>query len=248
MHGINGARHLLLTIVSVRILYLDDDRFQLDLVRAWLESEGHAVVCCTTGDQAIKAIERDAFDVAILDWHVPGTSGEEVLRWIRMRRHGIPVMFATSRDTEEEIVHILGLGADDYLVKPLRRLEFLARLSALARRTGARESDEVIEAPPYRVLPDAGAVELHGRPVKMTPRMVGVAVALFRKCGELVSRAYLYEQVWGRREHLDTRTVDTHISRLRSALELDGRHGWKLTSVYQHGYRLEKAEAPDTRP
>jgi two-component system, OmpR family, response regulator RegX3 len=226
----------------VRILYLDDDRLQLDLVRSWLEPLGHSVVACTDGDEAIKAIERDAFDLAVLDWRVPGTSGEEVLRWIRMRRHGIPVMFATSHDTEEEIVHILGLGADDYLVKPLRRLEFLARVNALARRSGAREIDRVIDAPPYRVLPDSGTVELNGSPVKMTPRMAAVAVALFRKSGELVSRAYLYEQAWGRREQLDTRTVDTHISRLRTSLELDGRHGWRLVSVYQHGYRLEKLE------
>ena len=100
----------------------------------------------------------------------------------------------------------------------------------------------MIEAPPYRVLPESGRVELDGKPVKMTPRMAAVAVALFRKMGELVSRAYLYEQAWGRREQLDTRTVDTHISRLRTALELDGRHGWRLVSVYQHGYRLEKLE------
>ena len=226
----------------MRILYLDDDRLQLDLVRSWLEPLGHSVVACTNGDEAIKAIERDGFDLAVLDWRVPGTSGEEVLRWIRMRRHGIPVMFATSHDTEEEIVHILGLGADDYLVKPLRRLEFLARVNALARRSGAREGDGVIEAPPYRVLPGSGTVEMHGEPVKMTPRMAAVAVALFRKSGELVSRAYLYEQAWGRREQLDTRTVDTHISRLRTSLELDGRHGWRLVSVYQHGYRLEKLE------
>ncbi|HET9469643.1 MAG TPA: response regulator transcription factor [Usitatibacter sp.] len=226
----------------MRILYLDDDRLQLDLVRSWLEPLGHSMVACTNGNEAIKAIERDAFDLAVLDWRVPGTSGEEVLRWIRMRRHGIPVMFATSHDTEEEIVHILGLGADDYLVKPLRRLEFLARVNALARRGGAREGYGVIEAPPYRVLPDSGTVELDGRPVKMTPRMAAVAALLFRKSGELVSRGYLYEHAWGRREQLDTRTVDTHISRLRTALELDGRHGWKLVSVYQHGYRLEKVE------
>ena len=226
----------------MRILYLDDDRLQLDVVRSWLEPQGHSVVACTSGDEAIKAIERDAFDLAVLDWHVPGTTGVEVLRWLRMRRHGIPVMFATSHDTEEEIAQILELGADDYLVKPLRRLEFLARVNALARRGAARESQGVIDAPPYRVLPEAGTVELDGKPVKMTPRMAAVAAALFRKGGELVSRAYLYELAWGRREHLDTRTVDTHISRLRTALELDGRHGWRLVSVYQHGYRLEKVE------
>jgi DNA-binding response OmpR family regulator len=227
---------------AMRILYLDDDRLQLDLARAWLEPEGHAVVCCGSGEEAIKAIERDAFDLAVLDWRMPEPSGEEVLRWIRARGHGIPVMFATSSDAEQEIVHILDLGADDYLVKPLRRGEFVARVNALARRIAGREGDADIEAPPYLVRPGAQRVELNGVAVKMTPRMAQVAIALFRKRGELVSRAYLYEVVWGLREHLDTRTVDTHISRVRTALELDGRHGWRLATVYQHGYRLERTD------
>jgi DNA-binding response OmpR family regulator len=115
-------------------------------------------------------------------------------------------------------------------------------VNALARRVAGRESDADIDAPPYRVRPAANRVELNGMEVKMTPRMAQVAIALFRKRGELVSRAYLYEVVWGRRERLDTRTVDTHISRVRTALELDGRHGWRLGTVYQHGYRLERID------
>ena len=229
----------------MRILYLDDDPLQLKLARAWLEEQGHTVIACAKGADAIKAVERDSFDLAILDWMVPDVSGEEVLRWIRSRGHGIPVMFATSNDSEEEVVHILDLGADDYLVKPLRPREFLARIEALSRRLGAGTpaEREAVELGPYRLDSRTRTISVDGRPVKMTPRMVAVASILFRKAGELVSRAHLYEQAWGRREQLDTRTVDTHVSRLRSALELDGRHGWRLASVYQHGYRLEKAEA-----
>ena len=229
----------------MRILYLDDDPLQLKLARMWLEEQGHTVIACSKGADAIKAVERDSFDLAILDWMVPDVSGEEVLRWIRKRGHGFPVMFATSNDSEEEVVHILELGADDYLVKPLRPKEFLARIEALGRRlrAGATSDRDVFEIGPYRVETRVRSITLHGKPVKMTPRMADVAAILFRKPGELVSRAHLYEQAWGRREQLDTRTVDTHVSRLRSALELDGRHGWRLASVYQHGYRLEKAEA-----
>ncbi len=228
----------------MRILCLDDDPLQLKLAGALLEQQGHTVIACTKGAAAIRAVERDTFDLAILDWMVPDVSGEEVLRWIRGRGHRIPVMFVTSNDAEDEVVHILGLGADDYLVKPLRPKEFLARIEALGRRlgSGAKAAREAVEIGPYRLDTRTRTVSVGGKAVKMTPRMVEVASILFRKAGELVSRTQLYEQAWGRREQLDTRTVDTHVSRLRSALELDGRHGWRLASVYQHGYRLEKTD------
>ncbi|QJR10682.1 Response regulator SaeR [Usitatibacter rugosus] len=226
----------------MRLLLLEDDPDQLAIAKLWLEEHGHVVHGFTRGGDAMKAVDRDTFDLAILDWMVPDVTGEEVLRWVRKRDVHLPVVFATAKDEEEEIVHILGLGADDYLVKPLRRLEFLARVDAIGRRHGVRKpKSEALEAGPYRVDPRLRVITLEDRVVKMTPRMIEVALVLFGKRGELVSRAQLYEQVWGRREQLDTRTVDTHVSRLRQALELDGRHGWRLTSVYQHGYRIEES-------
>jgi DNA-binding response OmpR family regulator len=224
----------------LRILYLEDEPVQAELARRWLESEGHFVQAHARGGDAIKAVERDSFDVAILDWMVPDISGEEVLRWIRRRRPDMPVLFATSQDDEKEIVHILELGADDYLVKPLRRAEFVTRVKALGRRLRApAEARGVLELPPYRIDPVGRTVHKGGREIKMTPRMADLAMLLFSKRGELVSRAEIYQQVWGHLEQQETRTVDTHVSRLRSALELDGTQGWKLVSIYQHGYRME---------
>lgn len=227
----------------MRILLLEDDPLQMELARAWLEANGHRVHGVASGTDAMRALERDTFDMAIFDWMVPELAGDELLRWLRQRERRMPVMFATSRDEEEEVAAILALGADDYVAKPLRRLEFLARVDALGRRAGLLESvgDEVIELGPWRLERATRTVLLQGRPVKMTPRMTEVAFMIFRRRGELVSRAQLYEQVWGHRTELDTRTVDTHVSRLRQALELDGRHGWKLSAVYQHGYRLEES-------
>jgi len=227
----------------MRILLVEDDPIQLELAQSWLEGNRHLVVGATSGNAALKALERDSFDVAIFDWMIPDVSGQELLRWVRKRQKRLPVMFATSRDDELEIATVLNLGADDYVVKPLRRLEFVARVEALGRRAGVlvNEMDEAFEIGPYRVDPASRAISLAGRVVKMTPRMADVALLLFRKRGELVSRAQLYEQVWGHREALDSRTVDTHVSRLRQALELDGRHGWRLSAVYHHGYRLETA-------
>ena len=230
----------------MRILLVEDDPIQLELAQSWLEGNGHSVLGATSGNAALKALERDSFDLAIFDWMVPDLSGQELLRWVRQRQKRLPVMVATSRDDEIEIATVLNLGADDYVVKPLRRLEFLARVDALGRRAGllGADADDPFDIGPYRVEPRRRAISLAGRAIKMTPRMAEVAVLLFRKRGELVSRAQLYEQVWGQREALDSRTVDTHVSRLRQALELDGRHGWRLSAVYHHGYRLENAGPP----
>ena len=227
----------------MRILFLEDDPLQLELASRWLQQAGHAVVGVGRGEEAVRSLERDSFDIAILDWMVPGLSGEEVLRSLRSRNERLPVLFATSRDEEHEVAAILRLGADDYAVKPLRRLEFVARVEALGRRAGLLDRGEAraIEVGPYVVDPQARTSCRAGRAVKLTPRMLDVALLLFRRRGELVSRAHLYEQVWGHREPLDSRSLDTHVSRLRAALELDGRHGVRLAPVYHHGYRLEAA-------
>ena len=227
----------------MRILLLEDDPLQLALAQRWLEEAGHSVTGMARGNEAMKVLGRDTFDLAILDWMIPDLGGDELLRWIRERHRRLPVMFATARDEEHEIAGILRLGADDYVVKPLRRLEFLARIEALGRRAGVLIEDaaQPIEVGPYRLDPVARVATLAGHVVKMTPRMLEVALFMFRRRGELVSRSHLYEQVWGRKEQLDTRTVDTHMSRLRQVLELDGRHGLRLGAVYQHGYRLDEA-------
>jgi DNA-binding response OmpR family regulator len=224
----------------MRILYLEDEPLQAALARGWLEADGHSVSAHARGVDAIKALEAETFDMAILDWLVPDLSGEQVLAWIRRRWPAMPVLFATAQAAEAEIVHILGLGADDYLVKPLRRAEFVARVNALARRAHATAARPALqEVGPYRIDPFNRTITLHGEPVRMTPRMLALALMLFARRGEIVPRADIYREVWGHTRALETRTVDTHASRVRRALQLDGRHGLKLVSVYQHGYRLE---------
>jgi DNA-binding response OmpR family regulator len=226
----------------MRILHLDDDPLQLEIAGKWLGDEGHEVVAVERGAEALRAIESGSFDVAVLDWSVPDVSGEEVLRRIRENDSKLPVMFATSNDEEHEVAHILALGADDYLVKPLRRLEFLARLNALARRAGVEAAPEADGIAPYALERNPRSVTLHGRPVRMSDRMVKLAVHLFERRGEIVTRNEIFRRVWGLSKPMESRTIDTFVSRLRAALELDGRHGWRIVSIYQHGYRLEKVE------
>lgn len=226
-------------MLEMRILHLDDDPLQLDVARTWLQGDGHDVLGVTRGSEAIEAARTQSFDVAVLDWIVPDVSGEDVLHWLREHGQRIPVMFATSTEEEEQIVRILEAGADDYLVKPLRRREFLARIKALGRRAGV-EAEDAEDLTPYELDRESRTVRLSGAPVRMSARMTDLAFFLFSKRGEIVSRAQIYRRAWGLRKALESRTVDTFVSRLRTALELDGRHGWRIVAVYQHGYRLEK--------
>jgi two-component system, OmpR family, response regulator RegX3 len=223
----------------LKILLVEDDPFQLDLASGWLQSQAHSVVGCRDAQSAMSSLGRESFDVAVLDWMMPDINGEELLGWIRSNQPEIAVMFATARDQEDEIVQILDAGADDYLIKPLRPREFVARVEALGRRARPMSDLEGAIAP-YGFDPVTGEFSLHGRSAAMTPRMRSVASVFFRNREKLISRRRLHLEVWGQNSEVDSRSLDTHVSRIRNALELDGRHGWRLASVYQKGYRLEK--------
>ena len=129
-----------------RIAVLEDDPSQAKLVQTWIVSQGFVCRMFDRGNDILNAVLRDTYDLVILDWRVPDLSGEEVCRAIRKSvREPLPVLFTTGRDREEDIVHALKAGADDYLVKPLRRMEFLARVEALLRRSRGHGRDA--EAP-----------------------------------------------------------------------------------------------------
>ena len=166
--------------------------------------------------------------------------------WIRANiAEPVPVLFVTARQREEDIVHALSSGADDYMIKPLGRLELLARIDALARRMrpSQRQDDGVLDYGRLSVDGRSRQVKLDGRVVTMTQKDYELAVFLLRNIGRLLSRGHILEAVWGQSAELNTRTVDTHVSRIRRKLELTPENGWRLSAVYQHGYRLERVEA-----
>jgi DNA-binding response OmpR family regulator len=230
-----------------RIAVLEDDASQAKLLQYWIASQGFACRVFNRGNDILKAVLRDTFDLVILDWRVPDLSGEEVLNAIRDHvREPLPVLFTTGRDREEDIVHALKSGADDYLVKPLRRLEFLARVDALLRRSRglAREAEAPIEAGAFHIDPHGRMLHKDGVAVELTQKEFEMAALLFRNVGRLLSRSYLLDTVWGISAEVSTRTVDTHASQLRSKLGLYPQNGWRLSAVYQHGYRLERLAPP----
>lgn len=207
----------------------------------WLTAAGHDLHAFPTGREFIRILARESFDLCLLDMNLPDMHGKEVLRWMREdRRDMTPVMFVTAQDTEDDVVAALQGGADDYLVKPVRRAELLARMDAVLRRVQPPTTDRRLEAGPFIFELDHKAVFVDGEKVDLTEMEFELSLFLFRNIGRLLSRGHLLEAVWGRSAAIATRTVDTHISRVRTKLQLRPERGFRLTPTYNYGYRLER--------
>ncbi|MGR9046414.1 MAG: response regulator transcription factor [Gammaproteobacteria bacterium] len=230
----------------MRIALLEDDKAQAELIQTWLETAGHNCRHASNGETFIKLLGHESFDLLIIDWELPGMSGIEVLQWVRNRIDWpVPVLFSTSRDNEHDIVEALEKGADDYMIKPIKRNEMLARIHALARRSQIPEKDsKLFDFGMYRINDEIHQISREGGQIELTEKEYQLAFFLFRNAGRLVSRGHLLETIWGQSADINTRTVDTHVSRIRQKLQLGHASGWRLASVYQHGYRLERIE-PD---
>lgn len=226
----------------MRIALLEDDEALGPLIALWLEQAGHAPQLFLTGAALIKALERESFDLLVLDWMLPDTTGDKVLLWAREHLDWpIPVIFVTARDSEEEIVTGLNLGADDYIAKPLRQQEFLARVSVVERRAQAAAAPSGrLQFPPFELDVGSRTVQRDGQSIELTQKEYELALFLFRNHGRLLSRGHILQSVWGHQADITTRTVDTHISRLRTKLGLSPENGWQLNAIYNHGYRLER--------
>jgi DNA-binding response OmpR family regulator len=227
----------------VRIAILEDDPDQLALLQRWLAQDGHDVHGYLTGREAMMRSARESFDLFVLDWQVPDVPGTEVLQWVRNNvSRTVPILFVTVRDSEQDIVFVLESGADDYMIKPARQNELLARVHALLRRAYPREDEKLLSFPPFEIDIQHSEIRRAGARIELTPKEYDLAVVLFRNIGRLMSRGHLQESVWGRAGELATRTVDTHVSQVRKKLDLRMETGYRVVPVYNYGYRLEKCE------
>ena len=226
----------------MRIAVLDDDRSQSNLVCQVLTSAGHTCHAFDSGKEMLNQLRRESYDMLIIHWQMPNVGGAEVIRWARERLPAnLPVLFVTSRSSEDDIIAGLAAGADDYMIKPIRRGELVARVQALLRRAyPTQNAVEQIQFSQYIFETRTGRLTMDGKPIELTQKEFDLALLFFRNIGRPLSRAYILEAVWARDVEIPSRTMDTHVSRVRSKLQLRPEHGFRLAPVYSYGYRLEQ--------
>lgn len=229
----------------MRIAILEDDLAQADLLASIIHSIGHNSHKFSTLSALRRALTYETFDLLVLDWMLPDGTGVELIKWFRAAQgNDTPILLATCKADEKDVVEGLNAGADDYVVKPIRVAEMIARINALVRRRVGRKLSPVLEMGPYRFDTLARKVTIKGESVELTPREFDLCLVLFKNVGRLLSRSYLLETAWRVKGDLDSRSLDTHISRIRIKLALKEPSEFRLVSVYSCGYRIELT-APD---
>ncbi len=228
----------------MKIALLEENTRDAEKISGWLRAAGCTVVEYASGEEFIAKVPQDACHLLIVggcDTAKSGVDGTEVLWWVRENLSAtIPVLRVSEHTSELDIVAALKAGADDCVVKPPRKMEFLARVEALHRRTAhALHPSDGLNFGSLRVDMTNRVILRDGTRVALTPKSYDLAVLLLSNRGQLLTRGYLMEGIWGYNA-ATTRTLDTHISRLRSDLGLTPENGWQLQAVYQHGYRLEQ--------
>ncbi|MGM3278387.1 response regulator transcription factor [Ralstonia sp. 24A2] len=232
----------------MKIALVEDNGDQAALVYKIVQSTSHACECFSNGLSLIRALRDQSFDLFILDKNLPDLSGDELVVWIR-RTVGlnVPVMFLTSCLSEDSLVGALNAGADDYVSKPIRSAELAARIVALLRRAypSDRADDPVMQLGPYSLDSITKTARLRGVDVGLAPKEFEVALYLFGNLGRLVPRDVIEKAVWGRVIGPDSRTLDTHVSRVRTKMLIKPEHGFRLVNVYSHGFRLTQLSAEE---
>lgn len=224
-----------------RILIVDDEPSITEFVSYAIQKEGYLTEIASDGEEALRKIEQQHFDLFILDIMLPGIDGYELCRRIRTKM-STPILFLSARDTELNKVVGLELGADDYLAKPFGVRELLARTRALLRRSQGNEmvSGNEISAGGITLNEDTHVAQGDKGAIDLTPREFELLACLMRNAGKVVSREDLLHDAWNWEFITETKTVDTHIKRLRDKIESAGYDPKLVKTVRGYGYRFKK--------
>ena len=214
-----------------RILVVEDEKSINDLIEMNLTEAGYICECAYDGLQAADILERESFDLVLLDIMLPEVNGYELLDFIKPM--GIPVIFITAKGSMEDKVRGLRLGADDYLVKPFEIVELLARVEAVLRRAGKTQYE--IELGDLTIDTRSHTVSRGNRPISLTAKEFELLLLFIQNRNVALFRETIYERIWGGEYMGDSRTVDLHVQRLRKKLHWED----KIKTIYKVGYRLE---------
>ncbi len=217
------------------ILVVDDEKTIADLIAITLEGIGLSCVKAYDGNQAAERIENEKFDLIVLDVMLPGVDGFSLMEYIRPTE--TPVIFLTARDSVEDRVCGLRLGAYDYIVKPFAAEELIARVEGVLRHTGRRGTK--LKLWDVEIEPESHTVTRAGQLVSLTPHEYDLLLTLVHNRGIALYRSVLFERVWGMDADPSNRTLDTHVSRLRHKLNWED----KIRTVPRIGYLLEGEDA-----
>ena len=226
--------------VVAKILVVDDEPNIREVVGLYLKRDGHEVVSAADGEEALEVFERSRPDLVVLDLMLPRLGGLEVCRRMQSERR-VPLIMLTARGEEEERIVGLGLGADDYVVKPFSPRELAARVAAVLRRAEAAPEgtgEKVLVFDGLRIDPNRREVLVRGEPATLTAREFDLLHHMASHPGRVYTRDHLMETVWGYDFSADTSTVTVHVRRLREKVEPDPAHPRFLQTVWGVGYKF----------
>ena len=229
-----------MSLANPKILVVEDEPNQVELIEFNLNSEGYEVVVARDGEEALNLAEEENPDLILLDWMLPKVSGIEVCRQLRRSKmtREIPIVMLTARSEESDKIRGLDIGADDYITKPYSIKELLARVRAAMRRPSASViSDQLIVG---KIVVDLQKhiVAIDGLQVNLGPTEYRLLVTLMQSPERVFSREQLLDQVWGISANVDTRTVDVHVGRLRKVIEV-GANKNVIRTIRGFGYALK---------
>ena len=214
-----------------KILIVEDEKPISELIRISLKKAGHQCECVYDGSQAADRLEKNTYDLILLDVMLPGIDGFELMEYIRPLK--IPVIFLTAKNALEDRVHGLKIGAEDYIVKPFEILELLARVDVVLRRY--HKADEVVNINGLTVDMRSMRVTRAGKEIALTPKEYDLLVLFVQNPNTALYRDTIYERVWGGDMEYGSKTVSLHVQRLRKKV----RWQKELQVVNKVGYRLE---------
>lgn len=217
-----------------KILIVEDEEAIANLIKMNLTAEGYHCTCAYDGKMGADYIEKEMFDLILLDIMLPEINGYELLEYIKPI--GTPVIFLTAKGGVDDRIRGLKLGADDYIAKPFQVGELIARVEAVLRRYG--KAGKKLSLGDVEVDTDSRIVYKSGKPVELTIKEYELLVELMQNKNVALYRNRLYEKIWGWEFAEDTRTLDSHIQRIRRKLNWEER----IKTVFRVGYRLEDGE------
>jgi DNA-binding response OmpR family regulator len=221
----------------MKILVIDDEPTIRETVENKMRKEGHSVFGAESAEDGLSIFRKVRPDLLLLDVMLPGRSGFELAQTIR-RESTVPIIFLTARAADEDKVHGLELGGDDYMVKPFSLVELAARVKSVLRRSSTELPNELLTFEGLSIDGRTHELVVRGQTVQLSPREFALLHFLARHPGQVFSRATLLDRVWGEDAYISERTVDVHIRWLREHIEEDASRPARILTVRGVGYRF----------